>query len=170
MGLGRLIGAAVACTVITKAAVTIAENRQPKQQNQYNIYNINSSNIYDNEPEITYVKCEYCDSVIELKRGITACCNCGAPLRINQKTQQNPYSSGPNRNSSCDQRQQPQFYSFPCYRCGTKVRYTKADIIRSPRGNKAVAAAGFRGYTGEVRCVKCGTLLPHFESNLDNGW
>ena len=169
MILGRLVGAAIACSVITKTAVKIAESRQPQQINQYNI-NINNDSSHDRQPDITYVNCEFCNSVIELKRGVTFCCNCGAPLRINQLTQRNPYSQGSNYNRLYDQRQHAVLYSFKCYRCGTIVRYTEADIHRSPRANRAVAAAGFRGHTGEVRCIKCGTLLPHYESNLDNGW
>ena len=181
MVLGSIIGAAVACNVISKvskAVVASAQNRQPKQQincvintNNYNTnYNSNNYINYNPQTERTYANCDFCGSIIELQKGVTRCSNCGAPLRINQKSQQNPRNTGTYYNGTCDQRQQPLFYSFPCYRCGAKVRYTKADIIRSPRGNKAVAAAGFRGYTGEVRCVRCGTLLPHFESNLDNGW
>ena len=169
MVLERIIGAAVASSVasIVTGAATIIEANKSKQQV---VYNTNNYYNYNPQPERKYIYCEYCGSEIELTPGVSTCCHCGAPLRINPNTRQNPNYQGQNYNNSFGQRQQNPFYSFTCYRCGTKVRYTKANIIRSPGANRAVSAAGFRGHTGEVRCVKCGTLLPHFETNLDNSW
>ena len=178
MVLGRLVGVAIASSVISKnvanAAVTIMEKRPPTQKNTYIYNNTNTCNSYNNSQSyyqsVSYVNCDYCGGVNELRYGVTTCCNCGAPLRVKQQAQQAPNNSGSNYYAPGYQRQQSLWYSFPCYRCAATVRYTSTDVFRSPISNQAVIDAGFHGHTGEIRCGRCGAYLPHFETYLENGW
>ena len=127
--------------------------------------------------------CEYCNGLIILSQGYTNCPHCGAAIRkanarvvLKKKIQihvQQPVQP--------QMQLQQQYYAQPtqqpvnymqsgayyvgCQHCRTTVRYTAADIHRKPSANQAVKSSGFKGHTGEVRCPRCGSWLPHYESN-----
>ena len=176
MAIGVIIGIAAAATAAAagKAVKTVKESGGDINigNNQF-IFNLPGSRNSDSDEkkadlsaassgagsELQRIVCVYCDGMIVLENGRIKCPHCSAPIRripprrevIKQKIIE------PAMNISG--------YYVDCYNCNTKVRYTKTDIYRSPSANRIVKARGFRGHTGEVKCPRCGSFLPHFESN-----
>ena len=126
--------------------------------------------------------CEYCNGLIILSQGYTNCPHCGAAIRkanarvvlkkkVQIQVQQQYYSQPAQQQYYAQPVQQPVNYMpsgayyVGCQNCRTTVRYTAADIHRKPSANQAVRSSGFKGHTGEVRCPRCGSWLPHYESN-----
>ncbi len=114
---------------------------------------------------------------------MTSCPNCCAPILYDQIFEQEPAPAATSRSipdPEPDDFEEPKNYytrnyhkngyCFPCYRCGATIHYGTKDILRSPGANKVVKAAGFKGHTGEVKCICCGAYLPHYENNHEYTW
>ena len=57
-------------------------------------------------------------------------------------------------------------YYTVCFNCGAGFVYRATEVHHNPVFNNIVAGRGFTGYSGEVRCPGCHTVLPHYEQNI----
>lgn len=180
MALSKIIGAVIASEALSTAAMAIAAGISEAHKNAQNNQAQEIAPVIQKsvvEPVVepvappNYAFCDYCDGLISLDKGYSVCPHCGAPIARNTKFV--AHSAQPAQNVQLAQNVQPQKvtpiyrsgYYVDCDNCNTNIRYVQSDILRSPSANKAVKARGFRGHTGEVKCPRCGTFLPHYESN-----